>query len=174
MADITVSASGLSSTSSLGTAIGSGNISIPVTGFSVTPTAGSPNIVTVILTSLSATTAVGASVAQVSVPLGSGLTFTTTQDSTTVTVTHSNHGASTGDYITVSNASFGGLYTTLVGLLNGEHIITKVDDNSYTFIISQGAEVSLLESGEANVAYEITPGLDNVVGGYGWGGGRPG
>jgi len=171
MTDITVSASGLSSTSSLGTASASGNISIPVTGFSLTTTAGNPRIVTVILTGVSATTAVGAAVAQVSVPLGSGLTFTTTQDSTTVTVTHSNHGASTGDYITVSDASFGGLYTTLVGLLNGEHIITVIDDGSYTFTISQGAEVSLVESGEANVAYEITPGLDNVVGGYGWGAG---
>ena len=158
-------------TSSLNTVSASGNISIPVTGFSLTPTAGNPRIVTVILTGVSATTTLGSAVAQVGVVLGSNLTFSTTQDSTTVTVSHSNHGATTGDYITISDANFGGLYTTLVGLLNGEHTITVIDDGSYTFTIAQGAEVSLLDSGEANVAYEITPGLDNVVGGYGWGAG---
>jgi len=147
------------------------NITVAVTGvggtgatfgFSVTPT----------LTAATATMSTGSPVIQTSLPFVFPVDFTTTQGSTLVTVNHSNFGSLTGDTVVISNFDFGtGIYTDLAELLNGEHVITKVTNGQYTFNLTSPAQHSVVQSGQANVEYEISIGLDTVVAGPGWGAG---
>ena len=62
-----------------------------------------------------------------------GITFSATNGSSTITATDSSHGATEGDFVTLSGAvSLGGLITADV--LNQEYQIDKiVDTNTYTF-----------------------------------------
>ena len=72
----------------------------------------------------------------------------------------------------IFNFDFGtGIYTDLAELLNGEHVITKVTNGQYTFNLTSPAQHSVVQSGQANVEYEISIGLDTVVAGPGWGAG---
>ncbi len=122
--------------------------------------------------SVTATGGVGSPVIQTSIPFVFSVDFTTTQGSTLVTVNHGNFGSNTGDTVVLSNFDFGaGVYADLVTLLNGEHVITKVTNGQYTFNLSAPAPHSVVQSGQADVAYEIDIGLDTVVAGPGWGAG---
>ena len=107
------------------------------------------------------------------------VTFAATNGSSTITATDSNHGAVTGDHVTISGAvSLGGNITAAV--LNQEYQITSAPtSNTYTFEAknTSGATVTANASDSSNGGsgvdgvYQINSGLANGVGGTGWGAG---
>ena len=107
------------------------------------------------------------------------VTFAATNGSSTITATDSNHGAVTGDHVTISGAvSLGGNITAAV--LNQEYQITSAPtSNTYTFEAknTSGATVTANASDSGNGGsgvdgvYQINSGLANGVGGTGWGAG---
>ena len=107
------------------------------------------------------------------------ITFAATNGSSTITATDSNHGAVTGDHVTISGAvSLGGNVTAAV--LNQEYQITSAPtSNTYTFEAkdTSGATVTANASDSGNGGsgvdgvYQINSGLANGVGGTGWGAG---
>ena len=95
--------------------------------------------------------------------------FTTVDESTTVTVTDSSHGASTGDYVTItSSAAVGGITP------DGEYQLTVTTSNAYTIVHSAAATSSVASGGGAatDLYYSISPGEANAAGGLGWGAGN--
>ena len=99
--------------------------------------------------------------------------------STTITVTHVNHGAVSGDFVTFSSvASLGGNINANV--LNHEYSINQVltassyeitaKDLNGTIITSSGSDTG---NGGSNTVgnYQINVGLNSTVGGTGWGAG---
>ena len=147
------------------------SITVAVTGIGLTAVAHGFNV-TPTPTAVLGTGATGSPVIQTSIPVSFLLDFTTTQGSTLVTVNHSNFGSITGDTVVLSDFTFGtGVYTDLVDLLNGEHVLTRVTAAQYTFNLPSPAQHSVVQSGKANVAYEISIGLDIATGGVGWGAG---
>ena len=98
--------------------------------------------------------------------------FTATNGSTTVLVTDTAHGASTGDYVTFTSAvTLGGVVTAAV--LNAEFSITYLTANTYNITIgaaANGADVG--DGGAATIAkYQIPVGLATYTVGVGWGAG---
>ena len=73
--------------------------------------------------------------------------ITTSSGSSTVTVTHSSHGADTGEIVSFSGASAVNGVT-----LNGAYMLTKVDSNSYTVVDSATASGSGSGGGSSVVA----------------------
>ena len=103
-----------------------------------------------------------------------GITFAKVENgSATLTVTDSAHGAVEGDFVVIAGAAtLGGVVTAAV--LNKEHqIVTVPNGNTYTIIVSATANGSDTGTGGAGVdgVYQINTGLDNTVGGTGWGAG---
>ena len=102
-----------------------------------------------------------------------GITFAATNGSTTLTVTDSAHGAVEGDFVVIAGAAtLGGVVTAAV--LNKEHqIVTVPNGNTYTIIVSATANGSDTGTGGSGVdgVYQINTGLNNTVGGTGWGAG---
>tara|TARA_R110000824_G_scaffold387335_1_gene582586 strand:+ start:174 stop:2342 length:2169 start_codon:yes stop_codon:yes gene_type:complete len=103
-----------------------------------------------------------------------GITFAKVENgSATLTVTDTSHGAVEGDFVTISGAaSLGGTITAAV--LNQEHqIVTVPNGNTYTIVASATANGSDTGTGGAGVdgIYQINTGLNNTVGGTGWGAG---
>jgi hypothetical protein len=98
------------------------------------------------------------------------VTFAATNGSSTITVTDSNHGAVTGDFVTFSGAvSLGGDITAVV--LNIEHELTVIDANTYTIDVSPfTANASDTGNGGSSTVgeYQINTGLNSAVGGTGW------
>ena len=96
-------------------------------------------------------------------------------DSTIVTVTDAGHSAIVNDFVTFSGAaSLGGNITAAI--LNAEHQVTRfVSSSQYEITLSVTAD-STDESnsgGSSTVGtYQINTGLDNTVGGTGWGAGQ--
>lgn len=93
--------------------------------------------------------------------------FTTTLSSTTVTVTHTGHGADDGSYVTFKNA------TAVNGVpadeLNKEHRITYVDANSYTITVTTAATSAGSGGGSTIVGeYQINPGQEIFSFTSGW------
>jgi len=94
--------------------------------------------------------------------------FKTTNLSTTVTVTHTAHGASNGDFVKFSNAA------TVGGLdLNNEYQLTLVDSNSYTITAATAATSTVAAGGGTTVSavYQINVGLAYETPLTGWGAG---
>lgn len=97
--------------------------------------------------------------------------FAATIGSTTVTVTHTNHGAAVNDYVTIAGA------TTFAGIpagdLNKEHqILTVPDSGTYTIAVATAATSTASGGGAAaTYAYQINTGLNTVILGSGWGAG---
>lgn len=79
--------------------------------------------------------------------------FAVTSGSTTVTVTHTLHGATTGDYVEMSGASAVGGIT-----LSGQYQLTVVDANSYTVTASSQAGSTTTGGGSVSVVYLVTIG----------------
>ena len=98
--------------------------------------------------------------------------FSTTNNSTTVGVKDTGHGAVENDFVTFANATaVGGV---AADTLNAEHSITRVvDANNYEITVSSAATSTVASGGSSNVTaeYQINVGLDSVVGGTGWGAG---
>ena len=92
--------------------------------------------------------------------------FATTNTSNIVTVTDTNHGAITGDYVTFSGA------TTVAGLnLNFEYQITYVDSNTYTIVAASNASATTTGGGTVTAAYQLNIGSDIGATQTGWGAG---
>jgi len=93
--------------------------------------------------------------------------FTTVNGSKTVTVTISSHGAADGAFVTFSGAvAVGGI---TAANLNTEFIITFVNGNSFTITAATAATSSTSGGGSAiTAAFQINPGNDGGVLGYGW------
>jgi len=102
-----------------------------------------------------------------------GITFAATNGSATLTVTDSAHGAVEGDFVVIAGAAtLGGVVTAAV--LNKEHqIVTVPNGNTYTIVVSATANGSDTGTGGSGVdgVYQINTGLNNTVGGTGWGAG---
>jgi len=102
------------------------------------------------------------------------VTFSATNGSTTITVTDPAHGANEKDFVTFSGAvSLGGTITATI--LNAEfQIVSLISSNAYTITSSVAANSSDTGNGGGSVvgAYQINVGLDNTVGGTGWGAGQ--
>jgi len=102
-----------------------------------------------------------------------GITFAATNGSATLTVTDTSHGAVEGDFVVIAGAAtLGGVVTAAV--LNKEHqIVTVPNGNTYTIIVSATANGSDTGTGGSGVdgVYQINTGLNNTVGGTGWGAG---
>ncbi len=79
--------------------------------------------------------------------------FTTTNGSATVTVAHTGHGATTGDYAVYDGASAVGGLT-----LDGEYQLTEIDANSYTITASSAASSGATGGGSVSVVYLVTIG----------------
>jgi hypothetical protein len=85
-------------------------------------------------------------------------------DGTTVTVTASTHGASTGDFVTFSGAT-----GTYASILNAEFQLTVIDANSYTITAAVPAPAT---GGSAVVAaYQVNIGSAIQQPNFGWGAG---
>ena len=102
------------------------------------------------------------------------ITFAATNGSTTITVTDPAHGANEKDFVTFSGAAtLGGTITATI--LNAEFQITRlISSNAYEITSSVAANSSDTGNGGSSVvgAYQINVGLDNTVGGTGWGAGQ--
>ncbi len=98
--------------------------------------------------------------------------FSTTNNSTTVGVKDTGHGAVENDFVTFANATaVGGV---AADTLNAEHSITRViDANNYEITVSNAATSTVASGGSSSVTaeYQINVGLDATVGGTGWGAG---
>ena len=105
------------------------------------------------------------------------VTFAATDGSSTITVTDTNHGAVTNDFVTFSGAAtLGGNVTATV--LNQEYqILLVTGTNTYTITAkdTDGATVTANSSDSGNGgssvvgAYQINVGLDTYVSSSGWG-----
>lgn len=94
--------------------------------------------------------------------------FSTTNTSSIVTVTDAAHGAFDGDYVTFSGSgAVGGIPADT---LNGEHVLTYVDGNSYTIDVGTAATSTVAAGGgTVSAEYQVNTGLDIYVVGLGWG-----
>ena len=95
--------------------------------------------------------------------------FTTTSGSSVVTVADDAHGASTGDWVTFSGSA--AVQGVAAASLNTNLQITVVDANSYTVDTGDSATGAGTGGGTGTAQYEIVSGLDEAVGGIGWGAG---
>ena len=98
--------------------------------------------------------------------------FAASNESTTLTVTDTSHGAIAGDFVTFSGAtSLGGNVTAAI--LNAEHEIASItSSNVYLITLSVTANASASgNGGTVTAAYQINIGLNTVVLGSGWGAG---
>lgn len=99
------------------------------------------------------------------------VTFAATNSSSTVTVSNTSHGATTGSFVTFSGAaSLGGNVTDTV--LNQEYEITNViDADTYEITVSVVANSSDSGNGGASTVgeYQINIGADFSYFDYGWG-----
>jgi hypothetical protein len=94
--------------------------------------------------------------------------FTTVSGSKTVTVTISSHGAADGAFVTFSGVAgpIGGIPQTE---FNAEFIITLLTGNTFTITTTTVASTSTSGGGSAITAvFQINPGNDGGVLGYGW------
>jgi len=108
-----------------------------------------------------------------------GIVFAATNGSSTLVATDDDHGAETGDFVTISGAAtLGGVVTAAV--LNQEYEILKVltvDTYQITAKDTLGATVTANSDDDGNGgsgvdgAYQISVGLDVYVKGTGWGAG---
>ena len=104
------------------------------------------------------------------------VTFSATNGSNIVTVTDAGHSAIANDFVTFSGAaSLGGNVTAAI--LNAEHQITRfVSSSQYEITLSVTANSSDSGNGGSSTVgtYQINTGLDNTVGGTGFGAGQYG
>ena len=100
-----------------------------------------------------------------------GLTnvFTTTNGSTTVVVNDTAHGATDGDFVTISGVA-GAVNGIPASALNKEFRLTYLSANTYSIVVSAPATASGT-TGTADLAYQIPVGAETYVTQTGWGAG---
>jgi hypothetical protein len=110
-------------------------------------------------------------------PLRATLTTTATDDciettsgSTTITVNVTAHGCLSGDYVTISGVT-GDVGGVPDAEINAEHVITRVDDDIFTFTVATAATSTVAAGGGSSIDIEcqIHPGYPLTTAGYGWG-----
>ena len=95
--------------------------------------------------------------------------FTTTNASSLVTVTHSSHGASEGDYVTISSTSAATAGIS-AAIMDDEHEIQSITDtNNYVIDVGTNATSAVSTTNDCTVTYEIQAGRNRALSGYGWG-----
>jgi hypothetical protein len=94
----------------------------------------------------------------------------TTSGSTTITVNVTAHGCLSGDYVTISGVT-GDVGGVPDAEINTEHVITRVDDDIFTFTVATAATSTVAAGGGASIDIEcqIHPGFPLTTAGYGWG-----
>jgi len=93
--------------------------------------------------------------------------FTAVSGSPMLTVAHTAHGGSTGDYAIFSGA------TTFAGIpaasINTEFLVTVVDANTYTIVTNTNATSSVAGGGASVLeSFELSVASDVAVPGFGW------
>lgn len=98
-----------------------------------------------------------------------GVTFDTTNGSTTVTVNDPTHGAIVGDFVTFDNVTGdpGGIPNA--SLENEFEIQSVIGANSYTILSPVAASSTASAAGTADAEYQINIGAETAVFDYGWG-----
>lgn len=96
--------------------------------------------------------------------------ITTVAGSQVFTVSHSAHGAITGDFVTFSGITedVGGISALY---LNAEFQVTVIGDGAYTCACAQVAATSAVGGGTFTAAYQVTTGTILSEAGFGWGAG---
>ena len=94
----------------------------------------------------------------------------TTDTSTTITISVTGHGLTTGDYVTISGVTgptIGGISITEI---NAEHVVTVINANTFTITVATVATGTTTSQGGTaiSIACQISPGLALTLGGYGW------
>ena len=94
----------------------------------------------------------------------------TTSGSTTITVNVTAHGCLSGDYVTISGVT-GDVGGVPDAEINAEHVITRVDDDIFTFTVATAATSTVAAGGGSSIDIEcqIHPGYPLTTAGYGWG-----
>jgi hypothetical protein len=94
----------------------------------------------------------------------------TTIGSTTITVNVTAHGCLSGDYVTISGVT-GDVGGVPDAEINAEHVITRVDDDIFTFTVTTPAGSTVAAGGGSSIDIEcqIHPGYPLTTAGYGWG-----
>ena len=93
----------------------------------------------------------------------------TVNGNTTITITETAHGAQNGDYVILSGLVCTGLDDSEV---NAEHVLTKINDDSYTVVVTTAATATGNTGGASGVGeYLLAIGLDDSTYGTGWGAG---
>jgi hypothetical protein len=75
-----------------------------------------------------------------------------------------------GDYVTISGVT-GDVGGVPDAEINAEHVITRVDDDIFTFIVATPAGTTVATGGGSSIDIEcqIHPGYPLTTAGYGWG-----
>lgn len=103
-----------------------------------------------------------------------GVTFDTTSGNNRVTVNDNNHGATIGDFVTISATSGdpGGIPNAT---MNAEYeILDVLNSNEYVIQASVNASSTATATGSATATYQINSGSDTSYADYGWGTGTYG
>jgi len=96
-----------------------------------------------------------------------------TVSTTTVTVTDTAHGASSGDYVTFAGYADAGSNGLVASEVNANHQVTVTDANTYTFTVTTAATATGSDGGaSATAAFEVGVGAESAVLGYGFGSGN--
>ena len=97
-------------------------------------------------------------------------TTTNTGTQTTLTVNDPGHGTQTGDFVIISNTS-GTVNGVTAANINGEHVVTYVDTDHYTIVVTGTASSSGTPAVSADFTYLLTSGGDIYTTSVGWGAG---
>ena len=107
--------------------------------------------------------------------------FATVEDSSVITVTHTNHLASVNDFVvfrTISADDVGGIAPSIfTGGTEGYQIVSVTDDDTYTIDLASGSQTgtieatstALTEGGTVEVSYRVNSGVVSDASGSGWG-----
>lgn len=99
----------------------------------------------------------------------SGVTFTTTAGSTTVTVNDPLHGALAGDFVTFSSVTGNPGGVSNANLTNEFEIQFVGSTGTYTILVPNAASSTASAAGSATAAYQINTGSEDNYFDYGWG-----
>ena len=98
----------------------------------------------------------------------------TTNGSTTITINlASAHGAVTGSYVQISGVTGPTIGGIPVSEINGNHQITVIDTDSFSFVVDTAATSTVSNAGGTaiTIGYEVEPGNAITIAGLGWGAG---
>jgi hypothetical protein len=98
-----------------------------------------------------------------------------TNGSAVVNINITGHGAETGAYVTFSGVAGSGdaIGGIPVAEINTEHVVTKVDADNFTITVTTAATSTVSNAGGTAItaAFQINPGPEVNIYGYGWGAG---